>query len=142
MYWQEPFLRVPLGKKYKERIKLCRWGGVIYELIPVHSRCVFMQQGLVAVNVSPLLANKYKMNIVSIAMRSYHFMFRANTFPEREKADLLIEPYNLEGYNNTELEKAEEIFMQGYNAANTLLDQLKVDRGSIWKDESNYQIIK
>ena len=45
---------------------------------------------MVAVNVSPLLAHKYKMNIVSIAMRSYHFMFRANTFPEREKADLLI----------------------------------------------------
>ena len=97
---------------------------------------------VVAVNVSPLLANKYKMNIVSIAMRSYHFMFRANTFPEREKADLLIEPYNLDGYSNTELEKAEEIFMQGYNAANTLLDQLKADQGTIWKDESNYQIIK
>ena len=43
---------------------------------------------------------------------------------------------------NRELEKAEEIFMQGYNAANTLLDQLKADQGTIWKDESNYQIIK
>ena len=40
------------------------------------------------------------------------------------------------------LEKAEEIFMQGYNAANTLLDQLKADQGTIWKDENNYQIIK
>ena len=66
-------------------------------------------------------------------MRSYHFMFRANTFPEREKADLLIEPYNLDGYSNTELEKAEEIFMQGYNAANTLLDQLKADQGDVYK---------
>jgi hypothetical protein len=59
--------------------------------------------------VSPLEAEKYKMNIVSIAMRSYHFMFRANTFPEREICDLLIEPYNLNGYSNRELEKAEEI---------------------------------
>ena len=48
----------------------------------------------------------------------------------------------LDGYSNTELEKAEEIFMQGYNAANALLDQLKADQGTIWKDESNYQIIK
>ena len=47
----------------------------------------------------------------------------------------MIEPYNLDGYSNTELEKAEEIFMQGYNAANTLLDQLKVEKGSIWKVE-------
>ena len=115
-------------------------GGVFMNL-PVYTiRRVCSK--VVAVNVSPLLANKYKMNIVSIAMRSYHFMFRANTFPEREKADLLIEPYNLDGYSNTELEKAEEIFMQGYNAANALLDQLKADQGTIWKDESNYQIIK
>ena len=70
---------------------------------------------VVAVNVSPIMAQDYKMNIVSIAMRSFHFMFRANTFPEREKCDLLIEPYNLYGYSNTELEKAEEIFGQGYN---------------------------
>jgi Predicted esterase of the alpha-beta hydrolase superfamily len=89
---------------------------------------------VVAVNVSPLMANKYKMNIVSIAMRSYNFMFRANTFPEREKADLLVEPYNLEGYSNTELKKAEEIFMQGYKTANNLLEQLAVEKGTIWKD--------
>ncbi len=89
---------------------------------------------VVAVNVSPLMANKYKMNIVSIAMRSYNFMFRANTFPEREKADLLIEPYNLEGYSNTELKKAEEIFMQGYKTANNLLEHLAVEKGTIWKE--------
>ena len=61
-------------------------------------------------------------------------MFRANTFPEREKADLLVEPYNLEGYSNTELKKAEEIFMQGYKTANNLLEQLAVEKGTIWKD--------
>lgn len=88
---------------------------------------------VVAVNVSPLMAEKYKMNIVSIAMRSYHFMFRANTFPERENCDLLIEPYNLEGYSNTELEKAEEIFGQGYNTASDILDQLMSEKGKIWK---------
>lgn len=88
---------------------------------------------VVAVNVSPLMAEKYKMNIVSIAMRSYHFMFRANTFPERDNCDLLIEPYNLEGYSNTELEKAEEIFEQGYNTASEILDQQMSERGKIWR---------
>ncbi len=90
---------------------------------------------VVAVNVSPLMATKYKMNIVSIALRSYNFMFRSNSFAEREKADLLVEPYNLEGYSNTELEKAEEIFMQGYNTANDVLKRLLVDKGSIWKEK-------
>lgn len=92
---------------------------------------------VVAINVSPLMADKYKMNIVSIALRSYNFMFRANTFPEREKADLLIEPYNLAGYSNTELEKAEEIFMQGYKAANDILERMIVDKGSVWKEVEN-----
>ena len=89
---------------------------------------------VIAVNVSPLMATKYKMNIVSIALRSYNFMFRSNSFPEREMADLLIEPYNLEGYSNTELEKAEEIFMQGYNTTNDILERLLIDKGSIWKE--------
>lgn len=79
------------------------------------------------------MATKYKMNIVSIALRSYNFMFRSNSFPEREKADLLIEPYNLAGYSNTELEKAEEIFMQGYNTANEILAQALSEKGSVWK---------
>lgn len=86
---------------------------------------------IIAINVSPLMATKYKMNIVSIAMRSYNFMFRANSLPEREKADLLIEPYNLEGYSNTELEKAEEIFEQGYNAANEVLESTLIQKGFI-----------
>lgn len=88
---------------------------------------------VIAVNVSPLMAQDYKLNIVSIAMRSFHFMFRANTFPEREKCDLLIEPYNLYGYSNRELEKAEEIFEQGYKAANEVMDQLMEEKRKIWK---------
>ena len=106
-------------------------GGLLMNLpvSTIRNEC----EKVVAVNVSPLMAEKYKMNIVSIAMRSYHFMFRANTFPEREKADLLIEPYNLDGYSNTELEKAEEIFEQGYNTASEVLDQLIEEKGKIWR---------
>ncbi len=53
-------------------------GGLMMNL-PV-STCVECVIRLVAVNVSPIMAEDYKMNIVSIAMRSFHFMFRANTF--------------------------------------------------------------
>lgn len=87
---------------------------------------------VVAVNVSPLIAKGYKMNIMSIAQRSFHFMFRANTFPEREKCDLLIEPYNLYGYSNRELEKAEEIFEQGYQTANKVIERLLEEKGKIF----------
>lgn len=106
-------------------------GGVLMNLpvSPIRRVC----NKVVAVNVSPLVATKYKMNIVSIALRSYNFMFRSNTFAEREKADLLIEPYNLNGYSNTELGKAEEIFMQGYNTANDIIERQLIENGKIWK---------
>jgi len=45
----------------------------------------------------------------------------------------LIEPYNLYGYSNTELEKAEEIFEQGYSTANEVLNQLLEEKGNIWR---------
>lgn len=107
-------------------------GGLLMNL-PVTSIRRICER-VVAVNVSPLMASKYKMNIVSIALRSYNFMFRSNSFAEREKADLLIEPYNLDGYSNRELEKAEEIFMQGYNTAYEILESMLADKGSIWKE--------
>ena len=75
-----------------------------------------------AINVSPLLTPEYKLNIVSIAERSYQFIFRSNTVAEREMADVLIEPVNLSGYSNVDLEKAKEIFMVGYNKANEVLE--------------------
>lgn len=81
---------------------------------------------VVAINVSPLVTEEYKKNIVSIAMRSYHFVFCANSLPQKENCDLLIEPYNLHGYSNHELEKAEEIFEQGYKTANEVLKHLKM----------------
>ena len=75
------------------------------------------------------------MNIVSIALRSYNFMFRSNTFPEREKADLLIEPTNLADYSNRELEKAEEIFMHGYETTQETIARLLEENRSLWKTE-------
>lgn len=87
---------------------------------------------VVGINVSPLVAKEYKKNIISIAMRSYNFMFQANTLDDIKKTDFLIELNNLQDYSNTELDKANDIFMQGYNTANELLkERLEID-GKIW----------
>lgn len=88
---------------------------------------------VVAINVDPMVARDYKKNILSIAYRSYNFMFKANSMGERRKADLLIEPNNLQDYGNTELNKAKEIFMQGYDVANQVLSKRIEDTGGIWK---------
>ena len=89
---------------------------------------------VIAINVSPLEADEYKMNIISIALRSYHFMFRANGFTVRDNCNLLIEPYNLKGYSNRELEKADEIFKQGYDTAKEIITRLLEEKGSIWNE--------
>ncbi|MFA6872716.1 MAG: patatin-like phospholipase family protein [Bacteroidaceae bacterium] len=88
---------------------------------------------VVAINVSPLQTKEYKKNVWNIAMRSYHFIFQANTIAERELCDLLIEPYNLAGYSNRELERAEEIFIQGYKTTSEILHTLETENHTVWK---------
>ena len=98
-------------------------GGVLMNLpvTPIRRAC----RRVVAVNVSPMTASKYKLNLINIAERSYHFMSNSNTLAESEKADVLIEPTNLSVYSNTDLEKAREIFLAGYNTANETLLEYK-----------------
>lgn len=106
--------------------------GGVFKNLPVSTirkEC----EKIVAINVSPIVAGKFKMNVLNIAQRSYHFMSRANTFPDRENCDLLIEPYGLKGYSNRELEKADEIFQQGYAVAYEVLDRLIHEKGTIWR---------
>lgn len=83
---------------------------------------------VVGINVSPMENEKYKMNILGIATRSYHLMFRANAISACELCDLLIEPCNLRGYSNRELEKAEEIFDHGYHTALSVLNNISKDK--------------
>lgn len=105
-------------------------GGILMNLpvTPIRRLC----KKVIAFNVSPLVADEYSKNVITIALRAYHFIFQANTIPQKALCDLLIEPYGLNGYSNRELEKAEEIFEQGYNAATQTLEQLLLEKGTIW----------
>ena len=96
---------------------------------PIRKEC----EKVIALNVDPLVADEYSKNVVSIALRAYHFIFQANTLPQKGIADLLIESYGLEEYSNRELERAEEIFEKGYNTATELLDRLLLENGTIWR---------
>ena len=106
-------------------------GGILMNLPvhPIRQKC----EKVVAINLCPLEAERFKMNILGVALRSYHFMFRANSFAAREIADLLIEPYNLSQYSMTKLEKGDEIFEMGYKVAKESLLKLKDEKGTFWK---------
>lgn len=94
-------------------------GGVFMNLpvATIKDEC----EHVIAVNVSPVKQPEYKKNVVSVGMRAFHLATSGNTFWGRRNADLLIEPQNLYEYGNSELNKAEEIFQKGYEAANEAL---------------------
>ncbi|HIW51886.1 MAG TPA: patatin-like phospholipase family protein [Candidatus Alistipes excrementipullorum] len=81
---------------------------------------------VVAINVSTLPSQAIDMSFVDIALRSYNLMFQANSILQKEQCDLLIEPQGLDVYGNNDLDKAEEIFGRGYDAA---VEALQSERG-------------
>lgn len=107
-------------------------GGVFKNLpvSPIRSEC----KRVVAVNVSPINAAQYKKNVVSIGVRCYNYLFRANTVHDKEIADILIEAHNLDVFSNTELEKAGEIFDRGYKQGKEQLKSILTNKGSYFND--------
>lgn len=74
-------------------------------------------------NVSPVVPGKYNKNIIGIAERSYHYLFRSNTEKDRELCDILIETNEFGKYKMFDLKKVELIVRIGYNAAVHAFDE-------------------
>ncbi len=78
---------------------------------------------IIGVNASPLVTEKYSKNIVGIAERSYHFMFRANTLEDKKMCDILVEVESAMQFKTFDLKKVDVIFEMGYKAMNSALDK-------------------
>lgn len=76
---------------------------------------------VIGINASPMVADEYKTNILSIATRSYHFMFKANILHDKDLCDLLIEPLDMGNYETFSVDKGREIFELGYQSARQIL---------------------
>lgn len=96
--------------------------GGLFKNFPVSTIRVECDR-IIGVNVSPLISVKYKQSIMSIAERSYHYMFRANTIKDRELCDLLIEAEEFGMYNTFDIENVELISNTGYNAGKRSFEQ-------------------
>lgn len=77
---------------------------------------------VIGVNAGPLVAKEYKVHIMDVAFRTYHFMFRANTLPDKEICDIIIEPENIYDFDLFETDKIAEIFDSGYQTAKEVLN--------------------
>ena len=72
---------------------------------------------VIGVNVSPLMPKKYKQTLYSIAERSYHYMFKANSVEDRDLCDVLIETTEIGKFSTFDLDNIYRIFHLGYDAA-------------------------
>jgi NTE family protein len=99
-------------------------GGVLknFPVSTIRKDCV----KVIGINASPLITEEFKPSILNVASRAYNFMFKANTFYDRELCDLLIEPVNMANYDTFDVDKGREIFDLGYKSTLELL-QTKID---------------
>jgi len=94
-------------------------GGVLknFPVSIIRNEC----EKVIGVNASPLVAEEYKLTILNVASRAYHFMFKANILHDKELCDLLIEPVDMGNYDTFDVEKGREIFELGYLTTKQIL---------------------
>lgn len=94
-------------------------GGVLknFPVTTIRNEC----DKIIGINASPMVADEYKLSILNVAFRSYHFMFKANILHDKELCDLLIEPVDMGNYDTFDVEKGREIFDLGYCTTKEIL---------------------
>jgi len=95
-------------------------GGVFknFPVSTIRDEC----EKIIGINASPLVADKYKMSVLNVAIRSYNFMFKANILHDKELCDFLIEPVDMANYETFETEKSREIYELGYQTAKDMIE--------------------
>ena len=95
-------------------------GGVLknFPVSTISDEC----EKVIGINASPIVAEEYKLSIMNVAARTYHFMFKANILSDKELCDLLIEPVDMGNYDTFDVDKGREIFELGYKSTKELLD--------------------
>ncbi len=72
---------------------------------------------LIGMNLELWDNESYKKSITAVAERSWRFVFRQNTLPDKECCDVLLESKDVLGYGLFEIEAAEELMKVGYQTA-------------------------
>lgn len=78
---------------------------------------------VIGINVSPLVPTQYKQTIIEIALRSYNFMFRANTKEDGMLCDVLVELPDVSQYDMFDLDAIDEIYRMGYHETKLALQK-------------------
>jgi NTE family protein len=104
--------------------------GGLFHNFPVsflREQCEFV----IGVNLSPYIPTSYNQNLFSIAERSYHYLFKANTGKDRKNCDLLIEAETeaFNQYKMFDLKNVNLIARVGYETAIRSLEHYFAEEG-------------
>lgn len=94
-------------------------GGIFMNLPvrPIRERC----EKIIAVEINSIDTNRKVTNIIHMAERSFHLGVYSNTRIDRKMTDVFISPQNMTNYSMFDLERAKEIYDEGYNTAKKIL---------------------
>lgn len=95
-------------------------GGVLknFPVSTIRDDC----EKVIGINASPMVADEYKLSLMNVAQRTYHFMFKANILADKEMCDLLIEPVDMGNYDTFDIDKGREIYELGYRNGKEIID--------------------
>lgn len=94
-------------------------GGVFknFPVSTIRNEC----ETIIGINASPLVADDYKLSVLNVASRTYHFMFKANIIADKALCDLLIEPIDMGNYDTFDVDKGREIYELGYKSGQEMI---------------------
>lgn len=72
---------------------------------------------VIGMNLGPWEQSNYKKTIISVAVRSWFFVFRQNTLLDKEVCDILLESQELMDYGPFDTHAAQQMFEIGYALA-------------------------
>ena len=96
-------------------------GGVLknFPVSTIREDC----ETIIGINASPLVADEYKLSLMNVASRTYHFMFKANILADKELCDTLIEPVDMGNYDTFDIDKGREIYELGYRSGKEMIEK-------------------
>lgn len=94
-------------------------GGVLknFPVSTIREEC----DKVIGINASPMVADEYKLSLMNVASRTYHFMFKANILADKDLCDTLIEPVDMGNYDTFDVDKGREIYELGYKSGKEIL---------------------
>ena len=91
---------------------------------------------LIGINVSPLRPTQKYNSIISVALRTYNLMTKADSVREMELCDIAVDMPKIVNYGVFDLRRIKELFVMGYKSTREALRSAGMWNPSEWNDDA------